>query len=126
MRSKSIFAGVMLITLLVAFLVYDWKVKETSSSNSIAKTVLKYTERDGIFRDRLGELGINSPEDVSFKRKGSTIHLYYGDLLFTIDESDLKTEALRSNLKAIGIEMGFNKAGTFIIKYKGEVIKQYE
>lgn len=92
---------------------------------ALLSIVDNYVGKDGLIHDVTNALGVESVEDVGFKRKGDVLEVYYGKMSFNIQMDDTLQEAVQ-NLHKLGIILSTDEAGHVKLKYNGEAVKQFE
>jgi hypothetical protein len=81
--------------------------------------------KDGTIEDLMGEIGVNSINDIGFKKEKNKIEVSYGKNVFNVD---LKKEDKQvvAYLKALGLSLIMDKEGNVQLNYKGELVKKFE
>ncbi|MEQ7052197.1 hypothetical protein ABN764_16200 [Paenibacillaceae sp. P-4] len=92
---------------------------------ALLSIVKNYVGRDGLVHDVTNDIGVESVEDVGFKKKGDVLEVFYGKMNFNIQMDETLQEAVQ-NLRKLGIVLSTDEAGNVKLTYNGEAVKQFE
>ncbi len=92
---------------------------------ALLSIVKNYVGRDGLVHDVTNDIGVESVEDVGFKKKGDVLEVFYGKMNFNIQMDETLQEAVQ-NLRKLGIVLSTDDAGNVKLTYNGEAVKQFE
>ena len=76
-------------------------------------------------KDNLGQLGIESADDVKYQVKGNKINFIYGNQRFYIKKDTIEDPEMQKAIKQLKLKIEANEDGSYIIKYKGKEIQEW-
>ena len=118
-----------IITLLVIFALAAGVVFLNSQSEDPYKTVELIESRingHGDLVDYSNEIGVQSKDDIGYRKRDGVLYLVYGKLEIKLEEAVLYEAEMQQKLRHIFITVHKNKeTGEIYFKYKGEVVPEF-
>ncbi len=111
----------------VSFLIagYWWIQKEPGIDPALKSIALNYVNPDGTLYDPTNSIGVSSIENLGFEKKGNTLYITYGKQAFKVNlEKNINDAA--QYLRSLGLTIETDQTGNVVLKYQGEVVKEFE
>lgn len=122
-KMAVLIACVMAVLIGVGF--YTFTIGEKKVDPNLIATLDKPGVKPGV-KDNIGELGINSPDDVKYQVTSKKIKFVYGKQRFYILRTTLEDPTMKKYLERLHLKIQEgDKDGTYKIKYKGKEITEW-
>lgn len=114
-----------LITVLIA--AYWWSKSRENEVDPVLKSIVSSFDWgiEGHIEDPTDALGIYGADDVSFTKNGKVLAIQYGKQQFKV-HLDNRGSEVSEYLAKLGLQIQEATTGQWIVKFKGEAVKQFE
>lgn len=104
---------------------YWWIQKESGIDPALKSIALNYVNPEGILFDPTNSIGVSSIDNLGFEKKGNTVYITYGKQAFKVN-LDKNINDAAQYLRSLGLTIELDHAGNVVLKYQGEVVKEFE
>lgn len=121
-KTKLLIACILMVVL--GGLFYNMTIRDKTLDPNLKETLTMPGVKSGV-TDSLGQLGIESTDDVKYQIKGKKMNFIYGNQRFYIKISTLEDPEMKKIIKQLRLKIENNGDGTYTVKYKGKEISEW-
>lgn len=121
-KTKLLIACILMVVL--GGLFYNMTISDKTLDPNLKETLTMPGVKSGV-TDSLGQLGIESTDDVKYQIKGKKMNFIYGNQRFYIKISTLEDPEMKKIIKQLRLKIENNGDGTYTVKYKGKEISEW-